>query len=86
MEIIKGMVSLISLSAHLSQVIAHAGKNVEQGEHSSIAYGSVNCTTTMEINLAVFQKIVNSSTCKLNYPLLGIYPHYTTGTLAQLCS
>jgi hypothetical protein len=42
-----------------NQVIAHAGKDVEQGEHFSLQVGVQTCTTTLEINLAVSQKIGN---------------------------
>lgn len=45
---------------------AHAGKDVERGEHSSTAGGECNCVTILEINLAVSQEIGNSSTSKSN--------------------
>ena len=37
---------------------------MESGEHSSIAGGSANCTDTMEISMAVSQKIGNQSTSR----------------------
>jgi hypothetical protein len=41
---------------------AHAGKDVEQGEHSSTAGVQVHtCTITLEINLAFSQKTGNIS-------------------------
>ena len=44
------------------QVIVHAGKNVEQEEHSSISNGRENCTTTLEVLLLVSDKTSNIST------------------------
>jgi hypothetical protein len=43
-------------------VTTHVGEDVEKEENSSIAGGISNCTTTLEINLEVPQKIGNSST------------------------
>jgi hypothetical protein len=42
-----------------TQVIAHVGKDVEKEEHSSILVALQICTTTLEINLEVPQKIRN---------------------------
>jgi hypothetical protein len=64
-------------------VIAHAGEDVEKGEYSSIPGGSENCTTILEINLAVSQEIENSSTSiLLAYTQMILY--HPTRTLAQL--
>jgi hypothetical protein len=38
-----------------SSKTAYAGEDLEQGEHSSITIENSNCTTTLEINLAVSQ-------------------------------
>jgi hypothetical protein len=43
-------------------VTADAGKDVEKGEHSSIVAGIASVTITLEISLAVPQKIVHSNT------------------------
>jgi hypothetical protein len=47
-----------------SQETAHAGKDVEHGEHSSTDRAVQTCTTTLEINLAVSHKIGNASSYK----------------------
>ena len=70
--------SYIRIAKIKPQVVAHAGKNMAQGKYASIACGSANCTSTIEINLAVFQKFVNSSTSRLSYLRLGIYPKDVT--------
>lgn len=44
------------------QVIAHAGKDVGQGENSSISDGRENCTTTLEVLLLVSDTTSNIST------------------------
>lgn len=51
-----------------TQEIAHAGKDVEQGEHSSIAGGLQTCTHTLEINLVISQKTGRDMKlgCKVN--------------------
>ena len=41
---------------------------MDQGEHSSTAGGVQACTTTLDINLVVSQKIWNNSTPRLSYP------------------
>ena len=46
---------------------ARASEDVEQGENFSIASGEQTCTTTLLINLAVSQKIRNSSTSRPSY-------------------
>jgi hypothetical protein len=45
-----------------TQRTAQITEVVEQTEQSSTAGGSKACTTTLKANLAVFQKIGNSST------------------------
>ena len=45
-------------------VIAHAGEDVEQGEHFFIAGGSTICIVTLEINMVVPQKDGNRSSSK----------------------
>jgi hypothetical protein len=44
------------------------------------------CTTTLEINLAVPQKIENSTTKDPAIPLLGIYPEYIPTGNQDTCS
>jgi len=44
-----------------TQVTADVGEDVEKEEHSSIAGGIANCTTTLEISLEVPQKTGNRS-------------------------
>lgn len=53
---------------------SHGGENVEQGEHSSITVGIVNCAAFMEISMAVLQKIWNWSTLRCSYSTLGHLP------------
>jgi hypothetical protein len=50
-----------------TQETAHAGKDAEQGGHSST--GMQTCTTTLEINLVDPQKIQNSSTSRPSYTI-----------------
>jgi hypothetical protein len=40
-----------------TQVIVHAGEDIEQGKYLSLLVGVQTCTTTLEIILTVFQKI-----------------------------
>ena len=56
------------------QVTAHAGKDVEQGEHSSFAGGGETCTTTMEINIVVPQRVGNQSASRPSYTTPGHIP------------
>jgi hypothetical protein len=69
--------------------MAHAGKHGKQEDHSSTTCGNKICTTILEINLAVSQKIRNDSTSRLSYTIPGHIhkdvPLYHR-TLAQLCS
>jgi hypothetical protein len=53
-----------------TQVTAHAVKYVKQGEHSFLSSGN---KTTLEIGLAVSQKIRNSSMSRASYTTLGQY-------------
>ena len=55
-------------------MIAYAGKDVEEGEHSSIAGGSANSYNLLEINMAVSQKIGNQPTSRPNNTNLGHIP------------
>jgi hypothetical protein len=58
---------------------AHAGKDMEQGEHSSIVGGRANYTTILKIKLAVSQKVGNSSTPRHSYITTGhILKRYPT--------
>jgi hypothetical protein len=50
-----------------SRDIAHASKDVEQGEEFFIAMRVQTCITTLEINLAVSQKTENISTSRPSY-------------------
>ena len=68
-----------------TQVTAHAGKDVEQGEHSSIAGGNRKMQTISESSLLVAQKTGNSSTSRLSYILLGNMPwDCSTRALVQI--
>jgi hypothetical protein len=49
------------------QMTAHAGKDVEQGEHSSIAGRSANMSATLEIKMVISQKIWNPSISTPSY-------------------
>lgn len=55
----------------------HAEEDVGQGKYSFIAWGNTNCTTTLEINLAVYQKL------RIGLPqdpvtlLINVYPNDT---------
>ena len=42
----------------------YAAKDVDEGEHSSIASGSITYTVTLEINMVVSQKTVNLFTSR----------------------
>ena len=53
---------------------AEAGEDVEKEDHSSIVVGLQACTITLEISLAVPQKIGHSTTEDPAIPILGIYP------------
>jgi hypothetical protein len=46
-----------------------AGKDVKKEEHSSIAGGMASFTTTLEISLAVPQKIGHSTTRRPLFPI-----------------
>jgi hypothetical protein len=66
-------------------VTAHAGKDVEQGKDSCISGGSENCTASLEINMAVSQKIGNLP----HHPailLLNIYPKDASPYYENTCS
>lgn len=52
----------------------HAGKDVEQTEHSSIVGGNANSTDTLENNKAVVQKIRNIPIFKPSYSTSGYIP------------
>jgi hypothetical protein len=54
-------------------VTADAGKDIEQGEHSSIA-GMQPYTTTLEINLTFLRKLGIVLPQDTAIPLLGMYP------------
>jgi hypothetical protein len=66
-----------------AQVTAHVAEDVEEEEHSSIAGGIANWTTTLEISLVVPQKIGNRS-IYLEIQLYNFWaytqkmPHHTT--------
>jgi hypothetical protein len=55
-----------------TKIPAHGDEDVDQGEHSPIAGGSVNLYSFLEINMAVSQKIGNRSTPQSSYTTL--YP------------
>jgi hypothetical protein len=64
------------------------GKDVEQGT-TLHCWWSENFETTLKINLEIFQKFEVVLPQNPAIPPLGIepnMPHYSTGTLAQLCS
>jgi hypothetical protein len=66
---------------------AHAGKNKEQGECSSISGELKTYTAILEINMVVFKTIGNLHTSRPSYTTLRhmiLYP--TTSALVQLCS
>jgi hypothetical protein len=50
---------------------AYSGKDVEQGQHSSTAMGGQTCTATLEVNMAVSQKIENQFTPRPSYATSG---------------
>ena len=52
-------------------MIVYAGEDAEKGNIPPLLGVVQTCTTTLEINMVVFQKIGNQST---SISLLGIYP------------
>jgi hypothetical protein len=68
---------------------AHAGKDVEQGEYSSVAGVSAKLYGHWKASLSgVSQKVGNCLHQNLAIPPLDIYPkifHHTTRILPQLC-
>jgi hypothetical protein len=70
------------------EVAALAGKDVEQGKHSSIADDVQTYTTTLEICLVISQKIGNSSTSRPIFTICGHILkkmfHHTTRIYVQL--
>ena len=75
----------------VTQVTAHAGEDVEKGEHSSIVGGSTNCTVTLEINMVVSQKkkwesLYLKTQLYHSWAYAQRTLYHTTWTLAQLCS
>jgi hypothetical protein len=59
---------------------------MEQGKHSSIAGESANLYNTLEINLAVSQKIRTSLPQNPTILLLGIYPIHVPPYHKDICS
>ena len=53
---------------------AHAGEDVEQGEHSSIAGEVQICKATMEINVPVPPENENQSISRSSYATFGQLP------------
>ena len=53
---------------------ADAGKDVEKAENSSIVGGIASFKLTLEISLAVLQKIGHCTTRGSHNTILGIYP------------
>jgi hypothetical protein len=65
------------------------GKDVEQGNTPPLLVGVQTRTSTLEINLAVSQKIGNylhEDQLYYFWAYIQTKPQYTTGILAQLCS
>ena len=58
----------------IKQRMTHADEDVEQGEQASIAGGMQTYTATMEINMAVTQKVGNQSTSRSRVVTLGHIP------------
>ena len=69
-----------------AHVTAHAGEYVEPEEHSLTAGGLQVGTTTMGNNLAILQKIGNSSSWRTSSTNLGIYPKYAPPFHRAMCS
>ena len=57
-----------------TQVITHAGEDIEQGEHSSIASGSANLCNHFRNQFGSSQKTVNSSASSPSYTIPGYIP------------
>ena len=57
-----------------TQVNAHAAEDMQEGELSSIVFGSEHCTVTLDINMTVSQEIGNQSTSRPNYTTSGHIP------------
>ena len=65
---------------------ADAGKDVKKEEHSSIAGGTVTWTTTLEISVAVPQKIGHSSTRRSSNTTPGHIPRDASTCNKDTCS
>ena len=61
-------------------------KVVEQEKYSYTAGGGQTCTTTLEVNLEVAQKIGNSSTSRPSYTTLSMYPEDVPPSHKDICS
>ena len=60
----------------------YAGEDVEQGNTPQLQVEMQTCTVTMEINIAVSQKIGNQTTSRLNYITLEHIPkEHITSTI-----
>ena len=58
----------------IAQMTAHAGNNVEYGEHSSIASEGQTCTATIEISVMVSQENGNQSVSRISSITFGPIP------------
>jgi hypothetical protein len=58
---------------------------VEQGEHPALLVRMQTCTTPLEINLTVSQKIGKHSTSRQRYTPLGIYQKDASGYHEETC-
>lgn len=67
------LLQMLELLRFITQVTAHAGKDVEQVEYSSIT-GTSNAAS-MESNMMMgLQKIGNQSTSRISYASFGYIP------------
>ena len=76
----------IRMSKIKTQRTTHADKVVEQEKYSYTAGGGQTCTTTLEVNLEVAQKIGNSSTSRPSYTTLSMYPEDVPPSHKDICS
>jgi hypothetical protein len=67
-------------------VTADAGEDVEKDEHSSTVGGIASLYSTLEISLAVPQKIRHSTTRRSSNSFLGVYPEYVPTCNKYTCS
>jgi hypothetical protein len=57
-----------------------------KGNTSPLLVGVQTCTSALEINMVVSQKVWNSSTSRFSYATSGQMHYHATRTLAVLCS